>query len=243
MLRLSGRLSDRLFDRGSAEYGALPAALIAATLVTGTVDAVSYLALGHIFVANMTGNVVFLGFAVAGAKGLTVWAPCLAVACFGAGAWAETRLGRRAGGHRRRLVRAVAAHAAFVAVALVIAALEDDAETATRVQLTAVLAFGFGVQNAVVRKIAVPDLTTTVLTMTVTGLAADPFGKPTIRRLLSLSCMFLGALAGGLLVLHQSVSAALGLAFVLLLAAGAIAQSAAAAENAADSGTGAGAAR
>ena len=227
------RLSDRLYDGGSAKYGTLPAALIAATLVTGAVDAVSYLALGHIFVANMTGNVVFLGFALAGAKGLTVWAPCLAVACFAAGAWAEKRLTRRppppaeeaAGDDRRRLARAVAAHAAFVTVALVLAALEDASRTATRVQLTAILAFGFGVQNAVVRKIAVPDLTTTVLTMTVTGLAADPFGKPTIRRLLSLACMFLGALAGGLLVLHQSVSAALGLAVALLVVAGAVAWS------------------
>lgn len=217
------RLSDRLFDRGSVEYGALPAALIVATLVTGTVDAVSYLALGHIFVANMTGNVVFLGFAVAGAKGLTVWAPCLAVGCFGAGAWVETRLGRRAGEHERRLVRGVAAHAAFVAVAVVLAAVEDDAATATRVQLTAILAFGFGVQNAVVRRIGVPDLTTTVLTMTVTGLAADAWGKPAIRRLVSLGGMFAGALGGGLLVVHASVSAALGLALGLLVVAGGIA--------------------
>jgi len=218
------RLSDRLYDDGAAKYGALPAPLIAATLVTGAVDAVSYLALGHIFVANMTGNVVFLGFAVAGAKGLTVWAPCLAVACFAAGAWTEGRIGRHSrADDRRRLFRAVTAHAAFVALAVLLAALEDDTKTATHAQLTAILAFGFGVQNAVVRKLAVPDLTTTVLTMTVTGLAADPLGKPTVRRLISLGCMFLGALAGGLLVLHQSVSAALGLALGLLVPAAALA--------------------
>jgi uncharacterized membrane protein YoaK (UPF0700 family) len=228
------RLSDRLYDEGAAKYGALPAALIAATLVTGTVDAVSYLALGHIFVANMTGNVVFLGFALAGAKGLTVWAPCLAIACFAAGAWAETRLarlagrtgdtGRTQGEDPRRLTRAIAAHALFVTIALLIAALEDDTKTATHAQLTAILAFGFGVQNAVVRKLAVPDLTTTVLTMTVTGLAADPLGKPTVRRLLSLACIFLGALCGGLLVLHQSISAALGLALALLVLAAGLAR-------------------
>jgi uncharacterized membrane protein YoaK (UPF0700 family) len=220
------RLTDLLYDDGAAKYGTLPAALIAATLVTGTVDAVSYLALGHIFVANMTGNVVFLGFAVAGAKGLTVWAPCLAVACFAAGAWTETRLGRGTpgGDENRRLARAVTAHAAFVTLALLVAAFEDDAKTATHAQLTAILAFCFGVQNAVVRKIAVPDLTTTVLTMTVTGLTADPLGKPTVRRLLSLACMFLGALAGGLLVLHRGVGAALGLALVLLVGAARLAR-------------------
>jgi uncharacterized membrane protein YoaK (UPF0700 family) len=46
----------------------LPALLLALTAVTGFVDAVSYLALGHVFTANMTGNVVFLGFAMAAAQ-------------------------------------------------------------------------------------------------------------------------------------------------------------------------------
>ena len=220
------RLSDRLYDDGAAKYGVLPAPLIAATLVTGVVDAVCYLALGHIFVANMTGNVVFLGFALAGAKGLTVWAPCLAIACF-----ARRRLDRDPAGppqprqhDHHRLANAVASHAGFVTVALLIAALEDDAKTATHVQLIAILAFGFGLQNAVVRKLGVPDLTTTVLTMTVTGLAADPLGKPTVRRLLSLGCIFLGALVGGLLVLHQSISAALGLALALLVVSAVLAR-------------------
>ena len=192
------RLSDRLYDGGAAKHGVLPARADRATLVTGVVDAVSYLALNHIFVANMTGNVVFLGFALAGAKGLTVWAPCLAIACF-----ARRRLDRAPAGppHRRRrqhhrLANAVATHAVFVAVALLIAAAKTTTKTSTHAQLTAILAFGFGVQNAVVRKLAVPDLTTTVLTMTVTGIASDPFGRPTVRRLLSLACIFAGAVSG-----------------------------------------------
>jgi hypothetical protein len=36
--------------------------LLTLTVVTGTVDAVSILSLGRVFVANMTGNVVFVGF-------------------------------------------------------------------------------------------------------------------------------------------------------------------------------------
>ena len=86
------------------------------------------------------------------------------------------------------------------------------------------LAIGLGMQNSVVRRLAVPDLTTTVLTMTVTGIAADAFGKPTVRRLLSLACIFAGALCGGLLVLHQSIGAALGLALALLVATAALAR-------------------
>ena len=45
--------------------------MVALTFVTGVVDAASYLKLGHVFVANMTGNIVFLGFALAGASGLS----------------------------------------------------------------------------------------------------------------------------------------------------------------------------
>ncbi|GAA4955443.1 hypothetical protein GCM10023238_22610 [Streptomyces heliomycini] len=43
--------------------------MLVLTVVTGLIDAVSYMALGRVFVANMTGNVVFLGFALAGAPG------------------------------------------------------------------------------------------------------------------------------------------------------------------------------
>jgi uncharacterized membrane protein YoaK (UPF0700 family) len=56
------------------------------TAVTGMVDAVSVLALGHVFTANMTGNVVFLGFAIGGAAGFSVSRSLLALICFALGA-------------------------------------------------------------------------------------------------------------------------------------------------------------
>jgi uncharacterized membrane protein YoaK (UPF0700 family) len=52
------------------------------TVVTGLVDATSYLKLGHVFVANMTGNVVFLGFGIAGAGGISIWASLTALSSF-----------------------------------------------------------------------------------------------------------------------------------------------------------------
>ncbi|MCI0624370.1 MAG: DUF1275 domain-containing protein, partial [Acidobacteria bacterium] len=64
----------------------LPLALLILTLVTGVVDAVSVLALGHIFTANMTGNIVFLGFAVAGASGFSVVRSSLSLIAFLVGA-------------------------------------------------------------------------------------------------------------------------------------------------------------
>ena len=62
--------------------GPLPPLLLALTIVTGLVDATSYLEFGHVFVANMTGNVVFLGFAIAGANGLSIWTSLVALGAF-----------------------------------------------------------------------------------------------------------------------------------------------------------------
>ncbi len=76
-------------------HGPLPPILVSMTVVTGLVDAVSYLTLGHVFVANMTGNIVFLGFALAGAPGFSIAASLTAIAAFLAGALAGGRLSVR----------------------------------------------------------------------------------------------------------------------------------------------------
>ncbi|MFD0888980.1 DUF1275 family protein, partial [Streptosporangium algeriense] len=80
-------VSDLLFVPGANRHGVLPALLVVLTVTTGLVDALSFLGLSRVFVANMTGNVAFLGFALAGDPQLSVWAPPLAVAVFTAGAW------------------------------------------------------------------------------------------------------------------------------------------------------------
>src|SRR5256886_17634682 len=68
--------------RSTSPDGPLPVLLLVLTGVTGLVDAVAYLKLGHVFVANMTGNVVFLGFAAAGTGGLSIGGSLVANACF-----------------------------------------------------------------------------------------------------------------------------------------------------------------
>src|SRR5947208_8727265 len=83
-------------------HGPLPALLLVLTMVTGLVDAVSYLALGHVFVANMTGNVVFLGFAIAGAQDFSMSASLVAIAAFLVGALAGGRLGSSMARHGSR---------------------------------------------------------------------------------------------------------------------------------------------
>ncbi|MFJ2863096.1 YoaK family protein [Kitasatospora sp. NPDC087314] len=202
-------------------HGPLPPLMLLLTVATGVVDAVSYLGLGHVFVANMTGNVVFLGFALAGAPGLSATASLVSLAAFLAGALAGGRLGSRMAAHRGRLL----AVATGVQTVLTAAAAVTDAVTdgSGRYALIVLLGLGMGLQNAVARRLGVPDLTTTVLTLTLTGLAADsaPAGGAAPRpgrRILSALAMLLGGVAGAALVLHGRPAAALALAALLLLA-------------------------
>ncbi|MFI1863923.1 YoaK family protein [Streptomyces jumonjinensis] len=214
-----GRVAARLFPGAPGDHGVLPPLLLALTFVTGLVDAVSYLGLGHVFVANMTGNVVFLGFALAGDRELSAVASLLAVGAFLTGALAGGRLPVSPAGRPLRLFALlVGAHAVLVA-----GALAADLAGASAYALVVLLAFGMGLQNTVVRRMAVPDFTTTVLTLTLTGLAADRPGAATVRRLASVVAMFLGALAGGLLQIHHGSAAALAPAVVLLAAVTALA--------------------
>jgi uncharacterized membrane protein YoaK (UPF0700 family) len=203
----------------------LPPLFVVLTFVTGVVDATSYLRLGHVFVANMTGNVVFLGFGIAGAAGISVWASLTAIGAFLAGGLMGGRIGAAVSDDRNRHLRlAVAVQGVLVGAALVVAAVAgDDFGSGARYALIVLLASAMGIQNAAARKLAVPDLTTTVLTMTLTGLASDSRlaggeGAQIGRRGIAVASMLLGALAGGLLVLHVDLAAPLGLATALLVA-------------------------
>jgi len=91
------------------QHGPLPVLLLLLTLNTGVVDAVSILSLGRVFIANMTGNVVFVGFAAAGAPGFSLSASLWALAGFVAGAYLGGHLIRRISDHRGRLFQRIAA--------------------------------------------------------------------------------------------------------------------------------------
>jgi uncharacterized membrane protein YoaK (UPF0700 family) len=204
-------------------HGPLPTLLFVLTAVTGLVDAVSYLQLGHVFVANMTGNVVFLGFAAGGAAGFSAAASLVAIAAFLAGALIAGRLGARWGRHRGRFI----AYATYIQFILLVAALlfslavADTSTGAASFSLIGLLAIAMGLQNAAARRLAVPDLTTAVLTLTLTGLAADSRlaggdGPRPMRRLAATATMCLGAAVGALLALHFGTSSVLALAVALL---------------------------
>src|SRR5262245_13398036 len=190
--------------------------LIVLTVVTGVVDAVSYLKLGHVFVANMTGNVVFLGFAAGGAADLSVTAVLAAIGSFLLGAFVGGRLGSNTGQHRGRfLALSTYAEFAVVGAAFVVSlAAFDVGDGVSAYALVVLLAFAMGLQNATARRLGVPDLTTTVLTLTVTGLAADSTlaggrNAHAVRRLVAAVTMFAGAAIGALMALHAGFGAVL----------------------------------
>jgi uncharacterized membrane protein YoaK (UPF0700 family) len=222
---LTGAWRTLVPERGE-RHGPLAPLLLLLTLVTGFVDAYSYLALGHVFVANMTGNVVFCGFAIADAGGFSLPASLTAIAAFALGAMIAGRVLRSYRAHRGRLLHhALLIQTLLVAAAYAVAQSTDPASSSgARYPLICLLGLAMGVQNATARTLAVPDLTTTVLTMTITGASADSRaaggqGGKTGRRVLSILVMFLGALCGALAVAHGHAALSLLAALVLLLGA------------------------
>ena len=217
-------LLDRLAMRDTG-HGPLPLLLVLLTVVTGLVDAVSYLALGHVFVANMTGNVVFLGFAVVDAEDFSVPASLAAIVAFLLGALAGGRLAGWLGLHRAKLL-AVTILTETVLVGLSFCLVLGNIAPAPveHYLLISALAIAMGMQNAAARRLAVPDLTTTVLTLTLTGFAAESTlagGKNPHpgRRVIATSAMFAGAVLGALLLLRLGTGVVLALTLVVLITA------------------------
>ncbi len=198
-------------------------ALLILTFTTGVVDAVSYLGLGHVFTANMTGNIVLLGFGIAGSGGLPVLSPIVSLAAFLLGASIGGRLATASPRKRpEHLARALAIEVGMVGAATLLALAIDIRPGQLSGDLViALLALAMGIRNSTVRRIGVADLTTTVLTMTLTGLAADsPLagggGAGSLRRVIAVLAMLCGAIAGALL-LKTSLAVPLAAAAVLAL--------------------------
>lgn len=202
--------------------------LLLLSVTTGLVDAISVLGLGKVFTANMTGNVVFLGFAASGAPGFRIAPYLVAILAFLLGALIGGRTGKAHRGRplRHWLMKAAAVEAALlwgaaiIAIGFDIASQTPDASVYAIITLTG-LAMGF--RNATIRQLKVPDLTTTVLTLTLTGIAADSGlaggANPNWRRRIgAVVAIFAGAAIGAWLVTHSGLTAPLVLAGFLILA-------------------------
>ncbi|HEY5879772.1 MAG TPA: YoaK family protein, partial [Nakamurella sp.] len=179
--------------------------MLALTFSTGIVDAIGYLGLDKVFAGNMTGNVVILGMAAAGADDLPLAGPSIALVGFMCGALAGGRVVRPvAGGRWSRRIGAL-----FALVGLILAALAGtlfviggDPATPQLLVIVALLSTAMGLQAATARHLAVKDITTVVVTSLITGLAADAAvsgtRQPWPRRVLALVLISVGAMVGAL---------------------------------------------
>jgi uncharacterized membrane protein YoaK (UPF0700 family) len=180
--------------------------LLVLTLSTGLIDAACYLGLGKVFAANMTGNVVLLGFGIAGSTGLPVVAPLVSLLAFLAGAVVGGRMGAMLPPKETHLSRAMLIEVGLIALTTVIAIVFDiTPDHFSGDLIIGMLAFAMGLRNATVRRLKITDLSTTVLTMTLTGLAADSQlaggeGEGNWRRGAAVWSMLIGAVIGALLL-------------------------------------------
>jgi uncharacterized membrane protein YoaK (UPF0700 family) len=184
--------------------------MLALTFSTGVIDAVGYLGLDKVFTGNMTGNVVILGMALVGGSGLPVLGPLLALAGFMTGAALGGRVLKSAGPGWTQRTTALFSLVSVVmlATAALLFVIEDDFSRPVGVSITTVLGAAMGVQAATARFIAVKDVTTVVVTSTITGLAADSVlgsgkGGGSARRAAAVILILAGAFVGaGLLKWH-----------------------------------------
>lgn len=205
------------------------AGLLLLTVSTGAIDAVSYLALDRVFTGNMTGNVLFIGFALVGVPGIPLLNNVVALIGFVAGTIVSGRLIGR--GHPKGLPResaitllTAAGLLSCLGVALVLNARLPEPGLLI---VTFLLASAMGAQVSAVKPIGNSDVTTIVVTNTVANLARDTrlgggSNSSWLPRLLAVLAMFAGAAIGAAAVLGAGRSVALLIAAAIFVAATAV---------------------
>ena len=151
------------------------AALLLLTFATGLADSLSILVLGHVFVANMTGNVIFLGFWLAPRTSIDLTAVAVALPTFVTTTILSGRLSRHFGIRTRPWITTVLATEIVLLVTLSILAgagvlhYHDN----TKLIIIGFLAVTFGLQHSSARQFGIQELSTTVLTSTIVSLGID----------------------------------------------------------------------
>jgi len=199
--------------------------MLALTFSTGVIDAVGYLGLDRVFTGNMTGNVVILGMAIAGADDLPIVGPVIALVLFMLGALVAGRTLRpvAAGWSGRSTVLFALVGVVILAAAVPLLVLENPAEP-VKLAVTGALGLAMGMQAGAARHIGVKDVTTVVVTSTLVGLAFDSkfaqgTGQPWKRRAGAVLLIGLGAFTGALLLnVHIGVGMAVAAVITLVCA-------------------------
>ena len=204
-------------------WDGLTRTLLILTFVTGILDAVSFIALGQVFVAMQTGNVIFLGIGIGGSGGAPVTAPLISLLAFLAGAAVATTFTHPdRPGHPGALAGPI--EIGLLALATLLAALASvgPGELAAYL-LIAVLAAGMGLRNTIARRMGDPNVATTVLNLTMTAFASHaPLALASPgeleRRGAAIVAILVGALCGAML-LRASLTLALGASMALVILA------------------------
>ena len=199
--------------------------MLALTFSTGVIDAVGYLGLDRVFTGNMTGNVVILGMALAGADDLPIVGPVIALVLFMLGALVAGRTLRpvAAGWSGRSTVLFTLVGVVILAAAVPLLVLENPVEP-VKLAVTGALGLAMGMQAGAARHIGVKDVTTVVVTSTLVGLALDSkfaqgTGQPWKRRAGAVLLIGLGAFTGALLLnVHIGVGMAVAAVITLVCA-------------------------
>lgn len=198
--------------------GLFTTGLLLLTAATGAIDAVSYLALDRVFTGNMTGNVLFVAFALVGVDGIPLLNNALALAGFSLGSVLGGRIVGR--GHRVGLPRtSVWVLVAGTALILVLTGwwtIVGDIGGTAQATLTALLAALMGAQVAAVKPVGNTDITTVVVTNTLANLTRESRlggGSQTSHqwrhRFLAVVAMGAGAGLGALCLKHADGPVAL----------------------------------
>lgn len=234
-------------ERQTADIGVRDLLLMALTVSSGAIDAISYLALGKVFTAFMTGNLVFLGLRTARAGDFDIGRIVISLASFSAGVFLARLIARFIKDSDRRFGRnpdrgsgvwpreaaialgiVVIAQVGFLAVWLVVGGWPSNGVADI---LVAIWALGMGVQSAAVLSFGLTGVFTTAATGTVVilmdNLAAWRYPATERRRLAGvLVSLFSGAVAGGLLLQYARAYAPflplIGVSLALAIAARAL---------------------
>jgi uncharacterized membrane protein YoaK (UPF0700 family) len=175
----------------------------------GAVDAISYLGLGRVFTANMTGNVVLLGLAVVHGTGAQLVRSGVSLVAYSAGVFVAARIAGPSPGSAvwPRRVTATLALVAATQAALLIGWVSASGRPTGGVEVVLVTlsAVAMGGQADAVRALGVSGVSTTYVTGTLTGFVSGVAGSSgsrgeRARRAAVLVALLAGAAAGGLLL-------------------------------------------
>ena len=198
--------------------------LLTLTFAAGSVDALSYLGLSRVFTANMTGNAVLLGLAIGQTQELQVAHSSAAIVGFVLGVILGARLvppSRERIMWSHRISAAVGVECALLIVFAVGWWLSGPSAAGVGLAVLIVLAgLAMGIQSAIARRLAVPGVSTTFVTGTITALltemtAASGATGDRRRMAAAIGALVAGAVVGGLAEAYARPAAAFVPAVVL----------------------------